>query len=179
MALLLVLLPFVGTTAVAEDPHNRDCDGVGVLVVLCAGADGGGNGGCEDTNQAEVSCWYNYAWNLNASSPPQLPGGGRLAWSYEVTACLDGQGCTLVEAGGGGVECAWLVNELEPCLEQHMGGDELDFVLQLGQCVTVTASVTVSAQAWSVEEEDPLFHALATDSGEGGGAACYLDNGRP
>lgn len=178
LGVCLVALPFLGVPAVAEDPHNQDCEGVAAVRLLCAGADAGTNGDCTNTSPAEIDCWYTYGWNLNASSAAQLPGEGVLEWSFEVFYCIDHVDCGVIEQGGGVLHCEWLVNELHPCHENHVDGGDVDFVLELGECVVVTAHVTVFAQAWSVDREDPLFSASAQQESEQGGAACYLDDGR-
>lgn len=183
LSLLVLMIPFstVPVAAEQEDPHNRRCDGVAVVPMVCAGADGGGNGECDNDHDAEVSCWYTYGWNVNASSPAQLPGGGRLEWSYEVTYCISGGGeeeCTVVESGGGDRDCEWTLNEVETCWEYDTRGGELDFTLELGQCVTVTAETTVHAESWALDEENPLFEASVDDHGAHGGAECHLDDGR-
>lgn len=180
---LLLLIPLVPGAAAGEDPYNQDCEGVILMqfavALLCAGADAGTNGDCdnEDNSQPFVTCSYTYGWNLNASSAEPLPGAGRLDWSYEVTACID-QDCTLIESGEGRTDCAWTVNEVEPCWESAVSGGEHSVTLELGQCVVVTARVVVSAEAWSPDAGTPLFQAEASDDSENGGASCYLDNGR-
>lgn len=178
ITMMLLALPLSAGPAAAEDPHNQDCDGIATLRALCAGADAGGNAGCDNTNQAEITCWYTYSWNINASSPLPLPSGAHLAWNYQIIWCTTGGECTPVEGGGGGMNCTWLINELEPCSEFHTDSDELHFVLELGQCVEVHVTAQASSQAWALDPDDPLFHAQTESTGTGAGAACYLDDGR-
>lgn len=175
LTITLLAVPAMLPNVAAEDPHNRDCAGV-VVALVCAGADAGANVDCTNLSQTEVTCDHTYGWNLAAYSPAQLPGSGDLAWDFTVETCISGVGCSTTDSGSDQASCTWVAAD-DTCRAQSLTSGDQSFTLELGQCVTVTATVTVSAEAWSPDRSSG-FTAHAAQETVNSGAACALDNGR-
>jgi hypothetical protein len=178
VALIVMILPFAAVPAAAgENPHNVRCERVGVVNVVCAGADGGGAVGCMNVTPAEVSCEFTLSWNLRGYSPAAIPGDAAFSWEYAVVACFDNVVCLTDTSGGGSASCSWVV-PLADCRESDRLEGTRSYALALGQCVVLSLWVQVETVASIPLGTEPLYEAEVAQLGEGAGAGCHLDDGR-